>query len=149
MFTDKLDEMLGIKEPEKEPESERVETDCNQVQTQVPENEFEPETVSDPDDVPSEADPFTVMVDSLLASEGIDGKLEKRRKYDPTRGDVNSHDWVSQRETLFSDESYKFRCKRCLKWVTVGREQTINEAAAEQEVNSDCASQVVQGIQES
>lgn len=149
MFNDKFDEIFGIKKEEKPETKVELTSSSTQSVEPVPEDEFEPEPIPDPEAVPGEADPFAAALDSLLEAEGVDVRLEKRRKYDPTNGNTNSHDWATVQESMFSDEPYKFRCKRCLKWVTVGREQLLNDALQEQEVDPSCANEVIGGVQNS
>ena len=116
------------------------------VPDETPENEFEDPVLRDPEEVPGEPDPFAQMLDDMLKSDGIDVELEKRRKYNPAVGNIQEHDWQTHRESMFSNEPYIFRCKRCLKFVEVQREQTINEALSSLEIDPNCANQVIQGI---
>jgi hypothetical protein len=151
MFSKQIDEVFGSEtvkstpEDAKSAESVHVQSEL----TDLPENEFEPEGVVDPEEVPADPDPFAAMLDLMLKEEGVDVELEKRRKYNPTGGDVNNHEWVSQRERMFSEEPYMFRCKRCLKWVQVGSEETIAEVLQRNEIDPNCGHQVLSSIMDS
>lgn len=151
-FLKGLDEMLGLGEqnptrPDESP-SQRV---IGEVRTQLPdesESEFEePAPAPEADELPKDRDLFKDMLDAALAVEGIDGKAEARRRYDPMKGDLSSHEWEMQREVLFSGEKYKFKCKRCLKWLSVGGDQTMTQAYEEQGVDPVCGNNIVNEIQ--
>jgi hypothetical protein len=139
MFKDKLDEMFG----EQHKLTEHA-TEPGQVY-QHEEEEFE----KDVPESTGEKDPFAAMLDEVLTAEGVDVSLEMRRKYNPTAKDVRVHEWNTERESIYSCDAYKFRCKRCFKWVTVGREQTIDDAMREQDVNPDCGMAVITDTMES
>jgi len=155
-FLDKLDDALGLKPKEETPQPQLGDIPAaaptptptlQPVPEATPEDDFEPVKEPDPEDVPKEPDPFATAIDDALRAEGVDVDKELRRKYDPAKGDLQTHDWKMEREALFSDEAYKFRCKRCLKWVTVAREQTIGQALVDQQIEPNCAAQIVQDIQ--
>jgi hypothetical protein len=151
-FTDGLDELLGLKQRQDAPaEAEALEAVPGQQQLpDDPAGEFDPEPGEPgPEGAPPrERDAFTAMLDDALASEGVDVGLELRRRFDPTKGNTSTHEWEMKREVLFSGEKYKFCCKRCLKWLSVGGDQTMAEALIEQGVDSNCANQVVTDINE-
>ena len=92
---------------------------------------------------PSSNDPFSALIDSMLESAGVDAS---DHKYNPTSGDMSQHDWISQRERLFSGEDYMFRCQRCLKWVKVPSDRTITEALAQNDIDPNCGAQVMSDI---
>lgn len=108
-----------------------------------PEPEFDE---PDPNAPPLPYDPFRDAIEAALTAEGVDVSLELRRRYDPAAGNTQTHDWESQREALFSDEKYQFKCARCSKWVHVGRDETMSQAMAEQDVDPNCASVVINDI---
>lgn len=150
MFKDKLDELFGLEEKPVQKPVVEVHAQTSAPVEEVPENEFEPEAPVDEESVAAfEPDPFTKALTEMLESEGVDVKLEKRRKYDPTSGDIATHDWQSQRERLFSNEPYKFRCKRCLKWVEVNTDETINDALTRNDIDPNCGQVVVGEIMNS
>lgn len=154
MFSKELDDLFGIKSPEKKNEILSIATE-DSVSTSRPsvdleEEELEPEVMKDPEDTEiKDPDPFASMLDSLLESEGVDVSLEKRKKYNPVKGNPNQHDWASARESLYSDEAYQFRCRRCLKWVNVRRDQTLIDACNENDIDLNCGSQVMADIMNS
>jgi len=149
MFNDKYDELFGTPTPKTEvvhsPQFETMSANDIAAST-VQDEEFEPERALDPEVVPEEPDPFALLLDEVLAAEGVDVKLEKRRKYDPTKGNVQEHDWQAAKDTIYSDESYKFRCKRCLKWLVVKREETMGEVMGRDGVDPNCASAVISSV---
>jgi hypothetical protein len=142
-----LSEILGFKDEEKK--EEIIEEKGTPVPEPDPEDEFENPKPEDPDAVNDfkPVDKFKDAIDAVLFSEGIDVQKEIRRKYKPTTGDMSQHDWEMAREKLFSEEPYVFKCKRCLIHVEVGNEQTMNQALEENEVELNCAQQVVNDIE--
>jgi hypothetical protein len=149
-FAKGLDEMLGLTEPEqREDPMPSAATAVMQEQIpDAPEGEFDEPSAPDPDAPERERDPFKEMVDAALAAEGVDVQKEVLRRYDPTKGDVSAHEWETQREALFAGEKYQFKCKRCLKWLHAGRDQTMNEALDEMGVDANCSNQVVKDMME-
>lgn len=143
---EKLDELFGFNPPAPKP-ADTPHTAQEAVPVEQVPDEFEPETPPDPEADPVEIDPFTREIQAMLEASGVDVALERRRKYSPTSGDIQTHDWESQRERIFSDEPYKFRCKRCLKWVVMKGDQTFGQALEELGVDPNCAAQVIQDIQ--
>lgn len=149
MFNDKFDELFGSPTHKKEvattPQLDTM--SANDVAASaLQEEEFEPEPSLDPEEVPEEPDPFALLLDEVLLAEGVDVKLEKRRKYDPTKGNMQEHDWQAAKDTIYSDESYKFRCKRCLKWLVVKREETMGEVMERDGLDPNCASSVISSV---
>lgn len=148
MFNKKFDEVFGL--TKEEPKVLDIVEALPQSPTpEVEEELFDPPAALDPEAIPNEKDPFTSELDQMLASEGVDVELEKRRRYNPTSGDMQAHDWETVREALYSDEKYQFRCKRCLQWVHVAREQTMVQAYEEQGIDPNCANKVITDIQTS
>jgi hypothetical protein len=149
MFNDKFDELFGVQPEKTRPVqvSTAPELSRNDIEaSSLPENEFDPVVEPDPEAIPEEPDPFARLVDQMLESEGVDVALEKRRKYDPTKRNIQEHDWDTAKDTIYSDESYKFRCKRCLKWLVVGREETMAEVMERDQVSPNCAETVVLSV---
>lgn len=144
-FLDELDSLLGVETaPKKETSVENSDVpptvdskfsmdDSEEYDPPGPEREREP-------------DAFQSLVDAAIREGGLDPEKESRRRYDPTKGDLVSHDWESPMVREFSCDQYKFRCRRCLKWVTVGSDQTLNEALAQQEVNPNCSAGIARDI---
>jgi hypothetical protein len=143
-FLKEWDKMLGIEEPEPEVEAEAPVDTGPQLQSTDYDasDDLEPEREEDPDR-PHKPDPFTSMIDSLLATEGVDGAMVARKKESLNGVDPSAHVWKMAREAIFADDDYKFRCAKCLKWVTVPRDSTIDSAVVEQGVNPNCAVQLV------
>lgn len=134
MFKDRLDELLGVEKKAVEVHAPPDE-DCTSTAPVELEEELDPPR--------ADKDPFSSMLDEVFADAGVDLEKESRRKYDPSSGNLRAHDWCSERESIFSSDKYKFRCRRCFKWVTVEREQTIDDAMKQQDVNPDCAMAVI------
>jgi len=59
-------------------------------------------------------------------------------KEEESRTSVEEHDWEMNRESIFSTDDFRFRCKRCLKFLTVKREQTIGQALSDMGVDTNC-----------
>jgi len=145
-----MDDLFGISKPEAKKEDLILNQGTHvQVQSEIAEDEYDAEKPVDPEEDTVEKDQFSFMLDSLLESEGVDVSLEKRKKYNPAKGNFNNHDWASARESIYSDEAYQFRCRRCLKWVNVRRDQTLVEACEESSVDLNCGSQVLSDIMSS
>ena len=70
----------------------------------------------------------------------------KEEEYDPFQKGISEHDWESKCENIFSGEPYRFRCRKCAKWVKVERESTIQASLEEQGVQADCAMSMVQEV---
>lgn len=64
----------------------------------------------------------------------------------PIHPDSSIHDWSMSRESLFSGESFLFRCKRCFKYLTVKRDQTIDQALGDMGVDPNCGMGIVSDI---
>lgn len=136
-FLNQLDEMLGLdqKKDEVAPE-ERL--PGMKIEDLPPENPFD-ESI----EVPEVKDPFALAIQAALQEEGVDVSREMQRKYDPAGGDITQHEWITHRERLYDNEPYIFKCKRCLKYVTVYAEETIGQALQEGEIDPNCGAQVV------
>lgn len=151
-FKDLIDQVLGEeKKPEIQSEGSVVE-DSNQATAPVilaPEDDLELPVIPDEDAPPKAEDPFRQMIDEALILEGLDPDRVARKKYDPINGDIQTHEWDMDREALYANDDYRFRCKRCLKVIEVKREQTIAEAMKHYEVEPNCAEVVISGIMKS
>ena len=143
-FAKGLDALLGLEE--KAPAVPHGTDAPSAHDPDAPEDEFVPEAAPDEDAAPAPPDAFRDMVDAALAAEGVDVKKERRRTFDPIRGDVFTHEWEMQREVLFSGEKYQFRCKRCLKSLNVAGDQTMGAAVLDQGVDPNCGEQVVKDV---
>lgn len=153
MFSKSLDDLFGFQEEKKEDTHEEAQNPSHEhsagcCQHSV-EDEFEPPAKVAEDDIPRDVDPFLSGLDSLIQEAGLDPEMEKRRKTPLTSGNLQAHDWMIGREKTFSDDPYKFRCRRCLKWVTVGNEQTIGEALDQQGVDPNCSQIVMDEVMRS
>lgn len=153
MLKDQIDDLFGMKPQPPEPDNCKADGAPqtivhNRAEPEVPENEFDPEGPLDPEAIPTEPDSFTQMLTEMLEAEGVDVKLETRRRYDPAKGNTSSHEWETQRERMFANEPYQFRCKRCLKWVEVASDETVLDALQRTGVDPNCASQVLTDIME-
>jgi hypothetical protein len=144
-FLDQLDKALGLEE--KKPDSVPIGVDLTPNGAvplpSDPEDEFDTPQTPDPDAIPKPVDPFALMLDQALTAEGVDVQKEMLRRYNPTSGNTQEHDWQMYREKLFNGEPYIFKCKRCLKAVHVDEEQTINQALEEDEIDPNCGAGIV------
>lgn len=61
---------------------------------------------------------------------------------------VEKHDWQSERAVMFGCDDQKFRCSKCAVRLTVRVDQSIKDAVEEQEVNPNCAEQLVNDMQD-
>ncbi len=152
-FKNMLDQVLGTeKKPEAVVSEGQSVEDSNQATEQVqlaPDDDLEPRQIPHEDAPPKPEDPFRDMIDQALIAEGLDPDKVARKKYDPVSGDLQAHEWDMDRETLYGSDSYRFRCKRCLKVIEVEREQTIKEAMDHYEVEPNCAEIVISEIMKS
>lgn len=140
-FAEQLDKLLGI-----------VEVKPTEVRELEP--GYQPPTDMDSlydalEDPPEPTtDPFAQKLEQMLKENGVDVDTELRRQYNPTLGDVQSHDWGQGREVLFSNEPIQFKCRRCGFYLEARGDQTMAEAMEEKGINPNCANAVVQSIQE-
>ncbi len=67
-------------------------------------------------------------------------------KEEEVRTTVDKHDWDMNRESIFSVDHFRFRCRRCLKFLTVKRDQTMDQALAEMGVDENCGMVVLNEV---
>ena len=146
-FLDGLDAMLGAVAPvEVEPVVVKaVESTIPSPPPDFSESEVEEEPVPEVArdafgiEIPVVVDPFAAILDAAIGSEAL-----KQKPVGPDGPNyVSEHDWVSQREVMFAGEPYEFRCSKCLRWVKVPRDQSLNMAVQVQGIQTNCSLEVV------
>jgi hypothetical protein len=139
---DMIDDETGVKE-EEVPEVKEEEII---IRTKNPECE-QPEFMSfKPKDPESNEDPFLSVIESVLAESGPEWELESRRIHKAQDTDATKHEWSMGRDATYSGEAFQFRCKKCFKWLEVGRDQTILEALEISGVDPSCIRVIVQEV---
>lgn len=83
-------------------------------------------------------DPFAAMLDGMLASEGMSKDDEVGEK----NPEPELHDWESDRETLYSSDTYTLTCRKCIRSVGVQRDETVAQAMQRHGVARDCSVQI-------
>ncbi len=110
------------------------------VTAESPAGDPEPEVACDAFGVPIpvEEDPFAAILEAAMGT-----AVNEKPSTDVGVNYVSEHAWESQGVVEFAGEPYKYRCEKCLRWVKVPREQTLNQAITAQGINPNCSLEVV------
>lgn len=82
---------------------------------------------------------FDAFLDEAITDEPEESEQEPN---------YQQHDWKSARQTLFGGDGDIWTCKRCCRQIHVQRTESVAQACARLNVNSDCAVQIVTDIHE-
>mgnify|MGYP001454401612 CR=1 FL=1 len=132
-----LDAMLSGAEPSAQPEAVPV-------QEEPP---FDPLTHlignTDPD---ADKDPFTMMLDGMLAGEGLNKETETPEY---KTASFEEHEWELKEELVYEDDVINAICKKCFRQMRMNRQQTWNGAQMAHGINSDCGQGVAADVMDS
>ena len=90
-----------------------------------------------------QVDPFTAMLDSLLAQENMSKNDEITTKKQP---DSEPHEWEFKKTTVFEDDLCEVICKKCYRSMKMDRLESFTEAQTKHQVNPDCSLDVMTGV---
>jgi hypothetical protein len=125
-----LDEMLGSEAPVEEP-----------VEEMDPFSHLIGKTVSDAD-----ADPFALMLDGMLAGEGLSKETETPQL--KTEG-YEEHEWELKSELVYEEDLVEAICKKCFRQMRIPRTSTWSEAMLEHNVNPNCGQGLAADVMDS
>lgn len=84
-------------------------------------------------------DPFSAMLDGMLASEGMDKNTETADK----NPEPEFHNWESDKIAIYEDDEVLMTCSKCCRTMKMNRKETPASAMARHNIALDCAQQVV------
>lgn len=90
-----------------------------------------------------QVDPFTAMLDGLLAQEGMSKDDEVTTKKQP---ESEPHEWEFKKTTIFEDDLCEVICKKCFRQMKMDRLESFTEAQTKHGINPDCSMDVMDGV---
>ena len=85
------------------------------------------------------ADPFSAMLDGMLASEGMDKNTPTADK----NPEAENHNWESDKDAIYEQDEILMTCSKCCRTMRVSRHESLNEAMDRHQVARDCSMQTV------
>jgi len=134
-FGKQLDDLLNqVTDPGPEPteQPKQVETEHDALAHLIGSN--------DPD---ADRDPFQMILDGMLAGEGMDKESETPEF---KMSSFEEHQWEFKAELVYEEDLVEAMCKKCCRHMKMSRDQSWNEAMSEHKVNPDCSQMLTQDI---
>jgi hypothetical protein len=94
----------------------------------------------------ADKDPFALMLDGMLAEEGLNKESETPEF--KTEG-YEAHEWEFKAELIYEDDEVNAICRKCHRQMRMNRAQTWGEAMGSHEINPDCGQMLVGDVMDS
>jgi hypothetical protein len=97
-------------------------------------------------DPTADKDPFALLLDGMLADEGMSRETETPEH--KTEG-YEDHEWELKEELIYEEDKVNVICRKCHRQMRMDRTQTWGEAMGSHEINPDCGQMLVGDVMDS